>query len=69
MLWFMFCLLLIKPINMNKKEENLQEQEAPVKNTDKAFVRVNTDGSPVIPKTEKEKGEEESKKIEEQRSR
>jgi hypothetical protein len=29
------------------------EQEAPTKNTDKAFVQVGEDGSPVIPPTDK----------------
>jgi hypothetical protein len=33
---------------MNKTETNLREQEAPLKNTDKAFVKVNKDGSPGI---------------------
>ena len=32
----------------NKPEENLKEQGAPLKNTDKAFVKVNKDGFPSI---------------------
>lgn len=38
---------------MNKKEEKFQPQEAPRKNTDKAFVRVSKDGSPSIPEQDK----------------
>ena len=38
------------PIN----DTEFQEQEAPVKNTDDAFVQVGKDGSPVIPSVEKE---------------
>ena len=33
---------------MDKKETHLQEQEAPLKNTDNAFVKVNKDGSPSL---------------------
>ena len=35
------------------KQDKLHNQEAPSKNTDKAFVQVGKDGEPVIPKTEK----------------
>ena len=31
------------------KNKNLEEQEAPEKNTDNAFVRVREDGKPEIP--------------------
>jgi hypothetical protein len=31
-----------------KKERILEEQKAPLKNTDHAFVRVNKDGSPEL---------------------
>jgi hypothetical protein len=31
---------------MDNTETKLQEQEAPLKNTDNAFVKVNKDGSP-----------------------
>jgi hypothetical protein len=34
---------------MDKKQINLEEQEAPLKNTDNAFVQVNSDGSPLMP--------------------
>ncbi len=34
---------------MDKKEKQFTEQEAPLKNTDKAFVQVNKDGSPLMP--------------------
>jgi hypothetical protein len=33
---------------MDRKEHLLQEQEAPVKNTDNAFVQVSEDGTPAI---------------------
>lgn len=38
---------------MNKKEEELVPQDAPSKNTDRAFVQVGKDGEPVIPATDK----------------
>ena len=49
---------------MDKKKTSLIEQEAPEKNTDKAYVRVSKDGSPELPGHEKnpapkEKGQEE----------
>jgi len=31
---------------MNKDLQHFEEQHAPLKNTDKAFVKVNKDGSP-----------------------
>jgi hypothetical protein len=33
---------------MNKEKQKLNEQEAPEKNTDAAFVQVGTDGKPVM---------------------
>ena len=36
-------------------EKKFPEQEAPEKNTDNAFVQVGQDGSPVIPKVEDSK--------------
>ena len=36
---------------MDTNEKKLQEQDAPVKNTDHAFVQVGSDGQPVIPQT------------------
>jgi hypothetical protein len=32
-----------------KTNINLEEQDAPLKNTDKAFVQVNRDGTPLMP--------------------
>jgi hypothetical protein len=46
---------------MEKEKENLQEQEAPLKNTDNAYVKVGKDGAPEFPDKEKEKGKEEEK--------
>jgi hypothetical protein len=40
--------------NQDKNNERFQEQEAPLKNTDKAFVQVNRDGSPHMPQTGEE---------------
>lgn len=39
---------------MDKNERNLTEQEAPEKNTDRAFVKVGDDGKPVMPVEDKE---------------
>lgn len=36
------------------ENEKFPEQNAPEKNTDKAFVKVGEDGSPVIPNSEEE---------------
>jgi len=36
-------------------DKKFPEQEAPQKNTDKAFVQVGEDGSPVIPSTKDKK--------------
>ncbi len=49
---------------MDKKNHELQEQEAPLKNTDNAFVKVGDDGKPVMPEEEstvQEEDEEEEK--------
>lgn len=43
---------------MENKEEKLQEQEAPLKNSDDAFVQVGHNGEPVIPKTDKKSNEQ-----------
>ena len=40
--------------NNRQNENELREQEAPLKNTDNAFVRVNKDGHPEMPLTEDE---------------
>ncbi|HVK97088.1 MAG TPA: hypothetical protein VM368_04680 [Flavisolibacter sp.] len=34
---------------MDKNNTKFEEQKAPAKNTDNAFVQVSTDGSPSIP--------------------
>jgi len=36
------------------KDRKMEPQEAPLKNTDNAFVRVSDDGSPSIPDTASE---------------
>jgi len=40
--------------NRNERDR-LQEQQAPLKNTDKAFVQVSKDGSPLVPKEKEDK--------------
>lgn len=47
-----------KTNSMENKEEKLQEQEAPLKNTDQAFVQVGHNGEPVVPETEEESSRE-----------
>lgn len=42
---------------MEDKKKILEEQEAPLKNTDDAFVQVGHDGEPVIPEAEEKKDE------------
>lgn len=49
---------------MNTDETLFPQQEAPIKNTDNAFVQVGKDGHPVIPKTADEKKEVEEQKTE-----
>jgi len=46
--------------NMERQKDGLQEQQAPLKNTDRAYVQVSEDGSPVLPK-EKEGEAKETK--------
>lgn len=48
---------------MENNENKLQEQQAPLKNHDDAFVQVGKDGGPVIPQTTDKK--EDSKEGEE----
>jgi len=43
---------------MEKEQEKLQEQQAPLKNHDHAFVQVGKDGKPVIPQTDEQKHEQ-----------
>ena len=50
---------------MDKKENEFPQQEAPLKNTDDAFVEVSKDGSPAFPPPEggqKEESEEDLRK-------
>jgi hypothetical protein len=44
---------------MDKDQTKLEPQEAPLKNTDKAFVRVDKDGKPLIPGKDEKKDEAE----------
>ena len=37
---------------MEKRDKVLEEQDAPLKNTDRAFVQVRSDGSPGMPQTQ-----------------
>lgn len=46
---------------MENNNKNLQEQQAPLKNTDDAFVQVGKDGEPIIPQTADDKNRNESK--------
>ena len=46
---------------MDKKQTQFEEQEAPLKNTDNAFVQVNKDGSPVIPEPAERNSEDQEK--------
>jgi hypothetical protein len=52
-----------------KKERILEEQKAPLKNTDHAFVRVNKDGSPELPRTAENQGLKEKQEEERTRNR
>lgn len=46
---------------MDKKKTPFREQEAPEKNTDKAFVKVNRDGSPEMPGRDQSKNTSKNK--------
>lgn len=53
---------MMKNENTNNSKIKLEEQEAPLKNTDNAFVKVNRDGSPEMPEVNKdEEGDEEER--------
>jgi hypothetical protein len=54
-------------MNMDKNEKQFVEQEAPLKNTDKAFVQVNKDGSPLMPDLGNQKKQDQSEREEEVR--
>lgn len=47
---------------MAKEKKNLREQEAPLKNTDNAFVKVGKDGAPVMPERQEEDKHEQNNK-------
>jgi hypothetical protein len=40
--------------NKDQQHDRLEEQQAPLKNTDHAFVQVGRDGEPVIPQRSSE---------------
>jgi hypothetical protein len=44
---------------MDTNDNKFPQQEAPVKNTDHAFVQVGKDGHPVIPQTANDKQDKE----------
>lgn len=54
---------------MDKNIDKLKEQDAPLKNTDGAFVKVNKDGSPGMPQSAENKNErmQEEADLEQQR--
>lgn len=43
---------------MDENEKKFPEQNAPLKNTDDAFVQVSKDGSPVMPNGDRKADEE-----------
>ena len=43
---------------MNKNKNDFREQEAPGKNTDRAFVKVSRDGSPDLGVRDKKNGKD-----------
>ncbi len=49
---------------MNTEDNKFPQQDAPLKNTDHAFVQVGKDGHPVVPETANNKKEEETAKPE-----
>lgn len=54
---------------MDKNRDKLKEQDAPLKNTDGAFVKVKTDGSPGMPQSAEKDNErmQEEADLEQQR--
>jgi hypothetical protein len=52
---------LIMEQKKDKNNDRFQEQEAPLKNTDKAFVQVSRDGSPHMPQSGEENRESDMK--------
>jgi len=53
---------------MDTNEKKFQEQVAPEKNTDHAFVQVGSDGQPVIPQTTNDEKKEQHATKKSQRS-
>ena len=43
-----------------KDNNKFEQQEAPTKNTDNAFVKVGKDGAPVVPNVQKENDDRQS---------
>lgn len=52
---------------MDKKEKQFVEQDAPLKNTDKAFVQVSKDGSPLMPEPGNQRGQDQPERDEQVR--
>jgi hypothetical protein len=44
---------------MHNEKEKLEEQDHPLKNTDKAYVQVGKNGEPVMPERAQEEGQTE----------
>ncbi len=57
---------LLKEKIMNTNEEKFPAQDAPIKNTDHAFVQVGKDGQPVIPNWNDGKAPKEQEEKEEE---
>lgn len=53
--------------SMEDKQKRFEEQEAPLKNTDHAYVQVSEDGSPRMPQQESGSEEQEEKRHESDR--
>ena len=45
--------------NKPEHHDRLEEQKAPLKNTDHAFVQVGQDGEPVVPERQNKEGQRE----------
>jgi hypothetical protein len=59
--WHRILSINLKCDMKEEKETIYQEQDAPLKNTDKAFVQVGQDGEPVVPKRDYEQQSPEEK--------
>lgn len=58
-----------KDNNQNNQNKNLVEQQAPLKNTDHAFVKVGHDGGPVMPQKASDENKPDRSSREEERQR